>query len=1435
MVDDSKDPLDDFEIGYPFVCIPISNPESEGVEAPPRKPIAYPIGYPAPLMMLSYVMWSMQWVGLVLKAMGNRWAIFARRAYWKELIGYELSPPPPPRKPPDPTVRLQIKTRRNGKVRMMHLALQVALRMANDVPDIAVSSQTMLRKQLRRRLTGGRLNVTKLTDVEKSQVLRAVENFPDQLLHAGQVLTLVVDTGASRSVTGYKEDFVPGTLKPLKSQMHFEGIAGNLSATHQGLSRLETFDDDGKLTIVEHTALYVPGLKCRLFSPQSYLQELHFKGGGGKKTGVENGVTRMMKVFWDRTILPTADGKGTITFPHDKVTRLPRLSCFKNALAASKTLALASVTDESNQNLTRLQKTLLQWHFRLGHMGFQWLQWIGRQGILGHIGEQIGKTSVCPPKCASCQYGKQERNPKPGATQKRDQRGILKKDKLEPGDLIFSDQYESRVQGRVFNARGSAVHSQKIVGGTLFCDAASGRISVHNQVSLAASDTIASKLKFERDAGSAGVAVKHYCTDNGTYTATDFLEELDKKDQTIRLSGVGAHHQNGVAENAIKNVVRTARTMMIHAALRWPEQADKKLWPMALQHAVFLHNHTPRQDTQLSPEELWCKTKSDYHFLQHAHPWGCPVYVLDPKIQDGHKLPKWRPQSRRAQYMGYSPLHASTVGLVRNLVTGNVSPQFHLVYDDWFETVHSTEQSEPDIWPELVQKSVFSNDFDDGQYMPELDKQWMDDEELKQRERTSGPRPGQRDPQPPREPAQQREQEAPIPEADSTEEPPERDVGPAAPGDDAEVPTLRRSTRHRRLPDRFTPDTAHGYIAKTKEEQFESRSLRGHTKKSQYSVRTISRWKGLMLATAVRLTRQAYDYNYLYALLMDQEYGVMQDMVPDVLERCPTLMKAQSNDPDLPPLHVALAGPHREEFLAAMRDEISELEKHGTWTVVKRRKLPEGANVLPSTWALRIKRYPDGRVRKFKARFCARGDKQVEGVDYFEKYAPVVSWSTVRMLLVMSIDLGWETRQVDFSNAFVQAELNEEVYIKMPQHFVDSTGDTTDDAVLKLNKSLYGLVQAPMYWYNHLAGVLDKKGFKPSDHDPCMFYGRGFIVLVYVDDCLFFGPDGNKIDAFISELKDKDKMALTIEDDAFHFLGVEVKTAADGMVELLQVGLIEKVLKTMGMENCHVKDTPASSIPLGTDADGAPFTEEWQYSSVVGMLLYLSSNSRPDIQFAVHQCARFTHSPKASHAEAVKRIARYLKGTRDRGLTFRPDTNVKLDCYVDADFAGLWGHEDDQDPVCVKSRTGFVFTIAGCPVHWSSKLQTEIALSTLEAEYIALSSAMREMLPMRRLFREIGVKMKLGLQDKGLLHSTVFEDNNGALGLALAPRLTPRTKHIAVKYHFFKSHIGDEDDSGIEKGIFIRKIASEEQKADIFTKGLPFDTFKVIRGLLMGW
>ena len=171
--------------------------------------------------------------------------------------------------------------------------------------------------------------------------------------------------------------------------------------------------------------------------------------------------------------------------------------------------------------------------------------------------------------------------------------------------------------------------------------------------------------------------------------------------------------------------------MMLHAALQWPSVADQTLWPLALSHAAYLHNQTLTPESGLSPMEIWSWSKSDHHDLWTVHPWGCPAYVLDPKLCEGSKIPKWAPCSCHGQYMGHSAIHASSVGLVRHLQTGHILPQFHMVYDDYFETVHSDESDQPPPeWADLVTFNSTKVEWDDPDFTPELHDEWLTPEEL---------------------------------------------------------------------------------------------------------------------------------------------------------------------------------------------------------------------------------------------------------------------------------------------------------------------------------------------------------------------------------------------------------------------------------------------------------------------------------------------------------------------------------------------------------------------------------------------------------------------------------------------------------------------------------------------------------------------------------
>lgn len=289
--------------------------------------------------------------------------------------------------------------------------------------------------------------------------------------------------------------------------------------------------------------------------------------------------------------------------------------------------------------------------------------------------------------------------------------------------------------------------------------------------------------------------------------------------------------------------------------------------------------------------------------------------------------------------------------------------------------------------------------------------------------------------------------------------------------------------------------------------------------------------------------------------------------------------------------------------------------------------------------------------------------------------------------------------------------------------------------------------------------------------------------ILCFDDYLFFGIDDNEIVKEIKFLREPKPTSFSLaeEIDVAGFLGILMKRTENG-IELKQTGLIDRILISLGLEDGTEKSTPTEKTPLGKDKDGQQRQEAWNYRSMIGMMMYLATNSRPDIAFAVNQCCRFANNPKRCHKKVVKRIERYLKGSRDRGMVIKPDVNLGLDLYADADFAGLFSVEDPEDPTSVKSRTGWVVTFRGMPVTWSSKLQSEIALSTMEAEYIALSTGMRELVGIRKIVNEITIRFKIKREETSRV-SRVYEDNEAALKHAVTalPKLSPRTKHIGVK------------------------------------------------------
>ena len=733
-----------------------------------------------------------------------------------------------------------------------------------------------------------------------------------------------------------------------------------------------------------------------------------------------------------------------------------------------------------------------------------------------------------------------------------------------------------------------------------------------------------------------------------------------------------------------------SRALLLHASTKWKDGIDSSLWPMAVDYATFIYNNLPNSDG-ISPNDLFTGSTSPVHRLKDMHVWGCPVYVLDPTLQQGHKLPRWQPKSRKGIFVGFSTQHSSNVPLILNTSTGHISPQYHVVFDDDFSTVASISHSEepPTFWEELCLDNTHRIEMDNA------DRYFLDDDWL-----TSAEREEKR-----RNLARIDKIRPHISNTTSTLlDAPTSAINNLTTSNNTNTNHSTDNNNNTNSTDNnITPIPSPVPIIDTPQEP--RRSAR-HTK-GQFSTTRYINEVYLSSIQSDRTSFQESQLAYLGEIQTDYDTGIVNCEDPRVY----AAKLKKLHDPDTPTWHEAMNGSDADHYVEAMKKEVSQLIKINTWKTISRNAVPKDKNgkdrtILKGTWAFKLKRLPDGTPSKYKARYCCRGDLQTHGVDYFETFAPVISWSTIRLLLTLTLSKNWTTRQVDYTNAFAQADIQEEVYLEPPRGFQPKNNH---DSVLHLQKSLYGLKQAPKTFYEKLSCGLIERGFHQSNLDPCLFLKRNMICVIYVDDTILAGPDGDELEKEIAGLgvssnEQQHKFELRNEGEVGDFLGIRIEKMGDQHFLLSQPGLINKVLKEAVMQDASTAPTPAVVQSLGKDELGESFDETWEYASVVGMLLYLSGNSRLDIAYAVNQCARFTHNPKTSHATAIKRILRYLKGTADQGLNLKPKSNYKVDCYVDADFEGLWGSENHQDPISVKSRSGYLITFMECPIVWSSKL-----------------------------------------------------------------------------------------------------------------------------------
>ncbi|CDO76235.1 hypothetical protein BN946_scf184644.g9 [Trametes cinnabarina] len=530
--------------------------------------------------------------------------------------------------------------------------------------------------------------------------------------------------------------------------------------------------------------------------------------------------------------------------------------------------------------------------------------------------------------------------------------------------------------------------------------------------------------------------------------------------------------------------------------------------------------------------------------------------------------------------------------------------------------------------------------------------------------------------------------------------------------------------------------------------------------------------------------------------------AMVQETEEDVVELA---MAAAMGDAECvePSYAEAKKRPDWPKWQEAIKAELDSLVANGTWRIVPR---PSSGNVVDSKWVLRVKKNAAGEIDKYKARLVARGFTQVYGVDYYDTFAPVAKLSSIRLLLAIAARNGWAADSFDFNSAYLNSKLDEDVYLEQPP---DHAFADRKAFVLKLEKALYGLKQGGRKWYETLCAALGRLGFTRVEADWGVFYkheGEHLIVLaVHVDDCLLTGSSRRLLD----DTKSKIGTVYKITDlgPVSWLLGIKISCDLEaGTLSLSQHAYIEALLARFNFTDLKPVSMPMDPHQLlsKTQCPESPAEvarmRRVPYREAIGALMYAALGTRPDIAFAVSTLAQFAQNPGQPHWDAVKRIFRYLLGTRTLSLIYGGQQR-ELEGYVNADGA-TQEHR--------RAITGYVFLVDGGAVSWASKKQELVTLSTAESEYVAATHAAKEAIWLRRLIGEVFGPLSNA--------TMLYSDNQAAIALTKDGSYHARTKHIDVRYHFIRYYI----DAG---SIRLLYCPSNDMTADVLTKALP--SFKV--------
>ena len=529
-------------------------------------------------------------------------------------------------------------------------------------------------------------------------------------------------------------------------------------------------------------------------------------------------------------------------------------------------------------------------------------------------------------------------------------------------------------------------------------------------------------------------------------------------------------------------------------------------------------------------------------------------------------------------------------------------------------------------------------------------------------------------------------------------------------------------------------------------------------------------------------------------------------------EECNIVESLLSKPSEPKSVHEALNGSASAQWKDALQSEINSLNENDTWKLVPR---PNNVNIVGNRWVFKVKCKSDGSIDRHKARLVAQGFTQTQGIDYDEVFSPVVRMAAIRSLLALANAHDLEVHQMDVHTAFLNGELDFDVFMEQPDGFID---EKHPDYVCKLNRSIYGLKQSARCWYLTLDAWLKENGFRQTGADGCIYVktekaadGRvNFVIYpVFVDD---FTPVSNNV-AMLKREKAALCKRFKMEDmgDIREVLGLKVtRDRVNKVLSISQPEFFRNILVRFGMQNCKPVATPLEAgSRFQKLEEGEEACDKQRYQQAIGCLTYAAMSTRPDIAAAVNNLSQYMSCPSEQHWTGVKRILRYIQGTVNYGLQYSGRNGAELYGYSDSDWAG--------DLNTRRSTSGYVFRIGDATINWCSKRQQTVARSSTEAEYVALSAAAQEGIWLRRLLHDVGYGSSTP--------TTIYEDNNGAIDLSKNPKFHNRTKHIDIAFHFTRERVTSNE-------LAVTYCPTEEMVADTLTKGLGKIQFQKFRDML---